>query len=352
MSIATFQPWCTGAVSLADYVTHFRIPECGFWGVNAAVDQGKACQTIWTLDDRVMLAYYLCEAQDEIENYIHYPLQPKWFTDETRRIKTSTLLTRWGHILAGGVMAISTIQLNASVDHTNDPAIIGPIATTVTDLSEIKIYYAGTEQEITPAKMRIVAGNLTIWIPRCRLVAPALVDNPENGWDYTDVTNFASRVDIMRVYNDPSINAKLVRAHRCNTECSTQGCTDATVDACINVRNSEIGEIIVTPGIYSSGAWSAQRGCGCYEKVKLNYMAGLTELPRPAKETIIRLAHSKMPKEPCACTSVKNSWARDMYVPDNIDPARYQSPWGISDGAWMAYLFARSIRLVRGGLVA
>jgi len=225
------------------------IDECGFWGVYYD-GQPESCRTLWIKYERDMIQRQLLEAQEEIQNVCHYPLTACWIQDE-RRPYEFPLLSRWTKVIQGGVPAMAYIDDDAVVDHTTDPAIVGPIATTITDVDEVRVYFAAsltTEMvEITPSRVVLTGGLLTIYIPRCRLVHPDNWNNTRQGLDYTDLTNFCDVVDVMRVYNDASTHATLVWPHVCQssgvTGCTCPSCSEYTQDACILVQQGSIGKL-------------------------------------------------------------------------------------------------------------
>src|SRR5690606_27938982 len=115
----------------------------------------------------------------------------------------SPLLTKWGHIISAGVQAESTLQASATVDYNTEPATVGPLTVTISDVAEVKVYYPGTDREIKPSRMTYSGGQLTIYIPRCRLVETP--NTTDDGMAYTDTDNFLAAVDVKRIYNDPSV---------------------------------------------------------------------------------------------------------------------------------------------------
>lgn len=350
--VTNYSPINTCAVSLPLYAQHLGIDECAFWGVNAGTTTGT-CKTIWTLDNRNMLAFYLCQAQDEIEGILKYPLQPKWFTNEPHRMVCKIYLTDWKKVIAGGIRSETIIEAGAAIDDAADPNVIGPIATTVTDPDEIHIFHSGSEQEIIPSKITIAGGFVTIEIPLCRLILPAKFDNPPVGWNLSDLV-FATTADVKRIYNDISTQAKFIKAHTCHGGCAQNLCYDQLQDGCIKVKNSEIGTILATPGTFADGAWSTRRGvCGCYQGVYLNYYAGQKDLTHALIDAIIRLAHSRMPHAPCGCDPIKRFWEADRNTPENMSSEREKCLFGMSDGAWEAWRMINNpgMRIMRAGVL-
>lgn len=338
------------AVLLAAYAKMIGVEECAFWGVNSGASPAYACRQIWSLHDRNLIAKYLSEAQIELENALSFPIGARWFTDEQHRYVVP-VHTRWGYVIAPGVMATADVSLAEAVDHTADPAVIGPIVTALTDVDEIHVYHAGTDVEIIPSSIVISGGNLTIDIPRCRLVLPAYASNPVTGWSYTDTTPagvFAQTVDVKRVYNSQATAGVLVYPHGCSTSC-TCGCDETTQTACLYLRNPTTGALDALPATYSNGSWTPTSACCCGlpEYVRLNYYAGV-DLDYQLEDMIVRLAHSKMPEAPCGCPEGQRLWARDRNIPTVLTAERLNCPFGINDGAWVAWQFTVARRLVRG----
>lgn len=246
------------------------------------------------------------------------------------------------------------IQAGAVVNYVNEPATI-VVATTVTDEDEIHVFYPGSDREITPDSVTIAGGNVTIAIPRCRLVDPSEFSNPT--LDYNDVTIYTPTVDVVRVYNDESIQAGLIYPHRdtggvCSCDCAgcCATCGEYAENACEYIRNAEIGTIDVLPATFASYWTAACPTCYCTEPeyIRLNYKAGLETMTPQVEDAIIRLAHSKMPSSPCGCNCVQEVWTRDRHVPDVLTSERLNCLFGLSDGAWFAWRQAIAIRLQRG----
>ncbi len=329
-------------ISLARYAEIIGADECAFWGVLRAGFQARECNDFWTERERWQIARYLSEAQAEIEQEIGYALCRRWFTDELHGC-TAPIIAESGYVVAGGVRGEEAVALAAPVSYATEPATVGPIATTLTDETEIHAFYPSSDREITYSAIEIGGGLLTLWIPRCRLVAPQhFNETKRDPVDYTDVAKFTATVDVKRVYNDPSTQAKIVKAG-----CS---CETTESDACIVVQNSRLGIVQVRQETYSGGSWHVSgSACGCCSAVKLNYYAGLYPISAQAEDAIIRLAHSKMPVEPCGCDAARLLWKRDRNVPETLSYEREHCPFGMSDGALVAWRFAQSMKLHRLG---
>lgn len=353
------------AVPLWRYAQRIEYSECQFFGVrNESTIVNYQCRDIWTQEQRNNAEFYLREAQKLIEDQLGFFLCPQWVygsvedepNGDFRHVDQQTyahrLLTDWSRLIAGGIAASSSVSSGAVVAHGTDPATIGPIATTLSDVREIRVFHPNSTLEIIPTDIQISSGQLTIEIPRCRMVKESLIYNSESGLDYDDLTNFESTVDIYRIYNDPSVNAEIVSPHTCNGLCLSDGCSEYTSTGCIYIEEEKPGIIDVKYATYSGGSWSSSNNCYPGSILRLNYYSGLRYLPRNYEDAVIRLAHSLMPTEPCGCAVAKRLWERDMNVPTAITERRADNPFGLSDGAWFAWQQVTSSRDVRMSVFA
>lgn len=353
----------TGAVTLGDYAHILGIDECGIWGVNNPDAVQVACGSIWSKYERDRLAYFLDEAQKEIEDVLGFFMQRRWvvgaltdqenydprYVDQQNYRKSGHMKTKWAVVIAGGVRAVETIASGTALNQATDPGVVGPLATTVTDVNEIAVFHPGTDVRIVSSKITISGGQLSIEIPRCRTVKQAFANNDNTGVAYATLSNFENTVDVKRVYNDPSTNAVLVSPHTCGADCYTNGCTETTQAGCIYVRKGRLGIVDVSPATYSGGAWSStvSNCCKNYQIVRLNYYAGLIEPTVNMKKTVIKLAHTKMPYELCKCDITQQAWKEDNTVPTALTGQRINCPFGLANGAWEAYSFAKAFRIVK-----
>jgi len=339
-------PRRTSAIPLARYAEIIGYQDCAFFGVAHPANDRYACREIWTKPQREDAQFYLSEAQAELEKVIGYPLTPRWIVNEVHPFgyKIITNLTK---VIELGIEAIEDVDLASAVDLSTDPATI-TIATTLVSTDGIRVYYPGTLEEISPSDIQITGGNLVISIPKCRLVEYDQRDNTVSGLDYTDSSIYQTEVDVKRHYNNPAQNIKAVWPHGCNYICLASGCTRYTETACGVVLDGEIGEVSYQLARYSGGSWSTtlpSKTCcrGNPAKLEISYRAGALELESIAESAIIRLAHSKMPAEPCGCDVIKNMWRRDNATPQVLSVERLECPFGVSNGAWMAWKFAGSL---------
>ncbi len=348
------------ALSLPEYASIIGYDECAFFGVAYDGQIEYDCRMFWTEWQRMDVYRALVEAQELMESVLGYPLCPTWIAGapeqfgeqryvDTQELSSNPLLTKWGHIIAAGVQAESTLQADATVTYSVEPATVGPLTVTISDTAEVKVFYPGTDREIKPQRMTYSGGQLTIYIPRCRLVETP--NTTDDGMAYTDTNNFLAAVDVKRIYNDPSVAATLVAPHQCSGSgctCSTVGCSEYTQTACMYTRDKRLGIVDIVPATYSAGAWTRVINCDHnYELVRLNYQAGLRTLDTAMKSALVRLAHARMASEPCGCDIVQRLWERDRKAPDVLSRERLNCPFGPSEGAWVAYKLAQSRKLYR-----
>lgn len=143
-------------------------------------------------------------------------------------------------------------------------------------------------------------------------------------------------MEVRRVYNDPATQAIVTHASGC-------ACKQEQLSACIQVRNPETGHI----GLYPTG----KSACGCRQSMSLNYRAGLSTFDPRTFDMTVRLAHAKMPNQPCGCDIAAALYQRDHLTPEYIAPERLACPFGQADGAWQAFRYARSIKVHRAGVL-
>jgi hypothetical protein len=344
------------AVNLVRYAQRIRYRECAFHGIHLDSDDDFECRRVWIQAERDDVAFALAEAQEEIEQVVMFALAPRWF--EERVPYKPILKARQRLVIEPGIMKDTMLSAGqAVVTGGGDPASIGPIALGTCAAADVKLFHAGTDQEITPASYTEAGGAITFLVPFCRLVDPAFQDNPASGWQYTDfATWIAATVDVRCISNDPSVQGTYIWREDKTGCCSPYVCPKCghtTDSACLYVRDGRLGYLDSRRATYASGAWTAGSGCGyCTpDWVTLRYRAGMVPTSKQAEDAVIRLAHSKMPDEPCGCDSTQRLWKRDRNTPTVLTAERANCPLGIMDGAWIAWKFANAMRILRGSTI-
>jgi len=342
----------SGAVSLAQYAKFISYTDCSFFGVAHPDNALYHCREIWTQAQRDDIGFYLGQAESMLEDEIGYPLTPKWFTNEEHPY-TIPLLTKMGHLIASGVKKCTVITAGVIIDFTLDPATV-TVVSAITDFTSIHVYYPSTDLEITPANIVRSGANIIISIPWCRLVDYDNLDNPQEGWDYNDPTIYETTVDVKFCVNDISTQATIIVPHSCSATCLACGCKEYAHTGCQYIHDAEIGKLDVFSADYAHGVWTTS--CECIypdgkSKVKINYQAGEPKLSRLGFSAIIRLAHSLMATEPCGCDITQRLWKRDRNIPQIVTAERINCSFGISDGAWAAWMYAQSMKLLLSGIL-
>lgn len=349
----------TSALTLPRYAQRIGYDECAFFGVVRpdplpAVHSNKP---LWRKSERDRVQYFLAEAQKKLETEIGYPLAPRYIvgslTDaiDARYVDAQLFalkyVTKFGLVIEPGIKATTTISAGEAVNYLADPATVGPVATTVTTTDEIVVFYPDTDVELIPSAISIVGGAVTIQIPRCRLLTET-GQSVTSGVPYDDTGPvagiFLQTVDVKRVYTDSATQAVFKWASGV-ADCPK--CTGVTQNGCIVVEDPEIATVFVYPGSYTGGAWKRaafRNTCHYPDLVELNYKAGMPTLAPTAEDAIIRMAHAIMPHEPCNCEPPNWNWTEDRFIPRGLTRERMNCPFGVENGAWLAYKFAQSIK--------
>lgn len=352
------------AVTLARYAKLIGYEEAAFWGVVWENQYLRGCDPLWSEYQRMSIQNALAEAQQEIEQVAGYPLCPTYisgvYDDNPRWVDqqpycSRQLITRYPRILAVGIPAVSVIGSDSVIDYdeTDGVGVIGPLATTATNTYEIKIYYPDSDREITPSKITISGGNVTIEIPRYRMVKQEFLNVVEGGVDYMVLGNFLAVVDVKRIYTDSSTQAVLVRPNCRNGSC-VSGCYECTQTACIYLRDPYLGIVNVSPATWNEDLdeWRTNITClsGRYSIARLNYLAGVRRLDLQAEMAVLRLAHSKLGRPPCSCDRTGELFRSDYDITGAVTRERVNCSFGLSNGAWHAWKWAKAFSAQRASI--
>jgi hypothetical protein len=351
------------AVSLSRYTKLIGYDEVSFWGVLAENSFVRGCDPIWSENERMSLQNALGEAQQEIEQVIGYPLcptyisgtyddNPRWF--DQQKYCSSRIITRYPRIIAVGSLAVTVIESDSIIDYdiAVGLGIIGPLSTSALSTDEIKVYYPDSDREITPSKITISGGSVTIEVPKYRMVKQEFLNNPSGDVLYEMLGFFLAEVDVKRVYIDTSDQATLVRPNCRNGSC-VNGCYECTQTACMYIRDPFLGIIDINPATWDSDLleWKTNFICrNDYSIVRLNYLAGVRRLDLQAEMAVVRLAHVKMGRPPCQCDRTREMWSRDYDVTGAVTRERVNCPFGLSTGAWTAYRWALTFASKRASI--
>lgn len=344
----------------------------------------------WQYADRIgreEVAQIIAEAESILSNYLGFDLLPTWqvqyragaFGGINSRGHWQAIQTTKGYVISGGVEAKTLIDDAVAIvysdddgDSYNETATIS-VATTVTNIEEIAVYYPGEsgvdEWEIRPIKVSISGGIATITCKREQLVKPELFMslNDNRAVNGLDNTNFLTTVDVYRHYNDPQTQIQFMwepsaNCITCTTCDSCVSCTYTTQNGCLFVRNSRLGLVAASPAswnattsVFDSAEFS---GCRVPDTALLSYRAGYRDmnLRMPSKtmaskyeHAIARLAVTLLHRPMCGCPTIEKSvsyWRDDLAErhstqggswTHNLSRKLLDCPFGTSRGALYAW---------------
>ena len=328
------------SVTLDRYQELMRLPIAAFNGLNRPEETPVyECSTIWKQSERNALMMALSQAEEMRENELTYHIAPKYDVMENLEYKNPLILNR-KHLVKLGLQTVTDISLGevltlGALPNLNDPVTVTD-ATTVTDKSEIKIYYPGEDYEIIPSNISISGGVATIKIPRSRLVKFALMDDREDHLYYDDNNNFLASVDIKRVYYDSTNPAQYVCYHCCDDPVSES--------VCARITNNRLAIVKHCHTSYSAddGWGTICSNCGRPSNITVYALSG-RQLSVYTEMLTIRLAHTLMPNAPVSCPTVHQYWQTDVAQTDII------TPYGRTQGAVDAWSMDARAKVGQGG---
>jgi len=237
------------------------------------------------------------------------------------------------------------------------------MATTLTDVREIKLYYTGhsgeLEWEVRPVRSkRISGGNVIIILDAWELIQPDLYEvfPTSDGFDaidVSDITNYETSVDVYREYNDTSLaSSQFIWENDLIGICATCGgtgcedCTPVTQDGCLTIRKYEAGIVTPFPADYTDGSWTATTWTECREpeNVKLWYYSGLVAndytqnrsydpLSLEFAKAIAWLATARLDRPLCGCGNIEmisKELQTDVALREPRGVAYYVTPDGMT----------------------
>lgn len=294
------------------------------------------------------------------------PANPGLFSGSNLDIRSfwNTVKANKGYIITGGQEAKTLIAAAQAIVYS-DPDGDGyfelatiTVATTVTDVEEIALYYPGhsgqEEWRIRPLRsVTIAAGTATITCKREQLVLENELFklNPE-GIDGLDNALFLTTIDVYRVYNDPSVQSQFIwdvvggSVCNCSGEDSCPICGFSAQNGCMVARNPKLG--IVSP---QPGAWDAATSTfdanefsvgRSPDRVRLWYRSGwrrmdntwpLLQMDSLWERVITYLTLANIQRPFCSCEPLEANtlwWREDLA--HNESTAGKTSSWQFSRG--------------------
>lgn len=310
-----------------------------------------------------------------------------------------------GWVRASGVEARSSISLNISVTYVDDDqdgytetAVIGPFATTQTDIKEVAVYFSSNDRfgydntlserwRISPLNVTISGGQMTIRGPAWVFVRPILLsgvgakDLDPNG----SPSPLASTVDIYRRYTDGSstdVNLSqgviIWETRPCHGWwCICQSCSGdpfsgspddpaatAKAVARVGIRDSKSGivapaeaEFNTTTGVWSSISWQV---CSEPDRVIVRYLAGYPvdsggQMDQKFRGIVAALAAAELGRPISGCAEANRLlfyWQQDLAKTGN-DKDLYATSADILDNPFgtrrgHVYAWRQVMNLARG----
>lgn len=326
-------------LSLDRYQEIMRLAPAAFNGLLKADEENCfPCASIWKQYDRDAIAEAIGQAEDMREQELGYHLAPAYLLDEEWDYGFPTILKK-KHLIEIGEPATSNIQLAVPLVLSilgviNDPVVI-TIPTTVTSTAEICVYYPGEDVQIYPSKVTIAGGNVTIEIPRSRLVDPSVDTNCDPAPRYDNDANFLNAVDVKRCYNNPQ-GAFFVWFGDCSIPCLSSF-TETTQDAYGRITDKRLSIVEFYPAAYSGGSFTpSQSFLQCCQpcRIRISYKSGRQSSMNTELLTA-RLAHTLLSElVPYAQNPCSQCYKDDRV----IDPSKLITPYGTATGAIKAWV--------------
>jgi hypothetical protein len=336
-------------LSLDDYRVRHNIPPWAFNGVENPDENIRGCDHIYTQWERNELAQSLDDAEGDLADVLGYYLGARYLIDYDRPWN-NPLKLKYGYVLGGGIRARDEVTPSAS-DFTIDPATITvPAASFSGGTSEVVVIEDETGLEIEADGIATVGANYIISISQYKLLNWTVLEDQSDPISYNAAFPAASwlklaDLTVYRQYRDETTQATITYGPSCACWCTAgTACAGTDYTGCVFVLNREIGLVRANRATLSSGVWSCDTTavCGCYagDKVTVYYQAGEDDIPG-WERAVWRLAHSQMGDQPCGCSLMERQWRKDSFTPTVLTAERLNCPFGLTNGAWAAWRWAR-----------
>lgn len=376
------------------------------------------------------LAEAIVTAETRLFDYLGYEVAPRFKYDTLPwpRLNDRRMLrwapmdadSRWlnvelrdGFVQALGAEKYTLIQANVPVTLT-DPdgdglpelATIGPIATTVTDPSQIALYVStgyrsgldidiGGQWAISPIKATISGGSVTIRAFGYNFMLPSLKEGYQDDYtvDPAVPSNFMTTVDVYQHGVATGVDAVAVASSQgvvywetrpyhgwwCQCGCSTSPTFDGSVydpaavaqaAARVGVRNARTGNVIPAEAIYNTtdGTWSGLNWglCEDPDRVLIRYLAGQPLgsdgfMDRKWRNIVARFAAAELKRNIVGCEEANRYlqyWQQDMSKVGNavtdlfsVSDRVTMNPFGTRRGHVYAWTQVMDLRLTTGAVV-
>lgn len=304
-----------------------------------------------------------------------------------------------GYIWATGVEDRTAIDLSAAVVYSDengdglDDLFTVTVATTITDPTQIAIYFTATDRldgaavseewRIQPVTVTISGGNAVIKGPPWVLVKPILYTGFNNTpIDPSDGTKFVTDVAVYRRFTNPDGTVVTDSqgvftwearpfpswAWCCGNSNSTDGAAYAQSIARVGIRETVTGQLIPQAALYNTetATWTGTYWTGCSppNSITLRYYAGFQlenqQMASDWQKVVARLAAAELPVRMCADNTGSHflhEWQFDLARSAGVNDEQYQisqsdldNPFGTRRGQVMAWKKILNLRKMIGFL--
>lgn len=401
-----------------------------FWQLsNATVPLTSECndlirQYAWQDADaagRAEVLEAIASAEQTLKDYLGYWPAPKHDEEEVEwerfyqraveYVGRAQMDGRWqgtplssGYIQAIGTEKLTAINASAAVTYSDvdgdgleDTWTTGAIATTVTDIKKIAVYFVAADRwdgtgvseawRITPVQVSISGGFVTVKGRRWQVVKPIKyegvnVGNGDGALDPDDDANFVTAVAVYERTTDPAgitvdtAQAKFIWETRPWPfwACCGEGVDNSTDPAAVaegigraTIRNAVLGIVGLGAGVYNStsGVWTSANWAACYapDRVVVRYYAGYPldsdgQMASQWRTIVARMAAAELPKPRCDDGNGNRNlfhWQFDLARAKGqleeqyqISPADLENPFGTRRGQVYAWKQVQNLKNERG----
>lgn len=295
------------------------------------------------------IAIAIAHAEELIEDWLKFPMLPRWIEAET--VAGSTVshieLARRKYI-TGGVMAkvliedeVTVAYSDADGDGYEETATISVLGSTILNPEEIALFYPASAVgwsgddawEIRPIRVEIdqATGDTTITCRREQLVIPDETEaiDPDEV-DSTVDASFLETVDVYRRYNDPQRQVQFFwGCHICGETTGCSACNYTTQYGCLRGVDPELSVVHASPAtwntddlVFDSAQWAVHPWHARPMKMRLWYQAGNrderqrrpnVDIAQRYAQAITALAMAFLPGPLCSCmTKTHALWSEDL----------------------------------------
>jgi len=354
-----------------------------FWGFsNATLAPTSACNSVvkqyaWQGTDaagRADVLDAIQTAEDKLRLHLGFSVAPRYELDDVTwprsnnmratRLWSADAAGRWvnvhvknGYVKQLGIPARALIG-NATVvfhDYDNDglnEAFTLSIGTTVTDVSELAVYFKATERfdgsgvserwRVQPLQISIASGTATITGRTWTIGKPALYEGVSSAdIDPTNAANFPTELAVYRYYTDTTDQGLFVWESAPGACCdeSSDPSSYYTANARYTLRDAALGYVGGEAATYNTttALWEAACWDLDYEPTfaRVSYLAGSSlenaQMSGRYKAIVARLAAAELSRRICACDAANHElhrWQFEMSRAAGANDEQYQ----ISEG--------------------